>query len=250
MGIKMVRLSLLKSISEDKALSLLYFLCYIVIMSFVVQTMFELWYVTVTIVIAGLPIFLKKMSKYMKQRRIYRQEVEFSLFLRKLSASLAAGMTVRNAVTEIAIHNKSEYRFLYKEIERIRRLLDYNHSVQDAFAELAVRCPCDDIRMFADCLSYGIPAGVDIVNLIRYVSSSFDIKNDTRREIQQTLNLPKYNNRVMLCAPIGCLILIKNIAPEYIAPLYEGYGRIVMVVVGLILLFAGVMGSLIADVKY
>lgn len=247
---KMIRLRLQTLLSEGKLVCLVYLLCYVCISSLVIQTMFELWYITILMVIVGMPLFVIKMSRYVGKRKRYRQEAEFSIFLRRLSASLAAGMTVRNAVSEIAIHNKAEYKYLFKDIERLHRQLEYNHSVCDAFADLARRCPCDDIRLFSDCLRYGIPAGVDMVSLIRYVSSSFNIKNDTRREIMQTLNLPKYNNRVMLCAPIGCLVLIKNIAPEYISPLYEGSGRIVMVIVGLLLLFAGVMGSLISDVKY
>lgn len=239
-----------KLISEDRLRTSAYVVCYVLVLAVIAHVMFELWYVTLFAAVVFLPFSVKKASKQVCSRRIRRQEAEFSLFLRKLSASLSAGMTIRNAVGEIVMHDKSEYKYLHAELERVHKLLEYNHCVQDAFDSLARRCPCDDIRMFADCLSYGIPSGVDMVNLIRYVSSAFEVKNDTRREIEQTLNLPKYNNRIMLCAPVGCLILIKSIASEYIAPLYTGVGRIVMVVVALLLVFAAVMGSLIADVKY
>ncbi|MBE7066252.1 MAG: hypothetical protein E7385_01735 [Ruminococcaceae bacterium] len=213
-------------------------------------TMFELWYVTIIVMICGVPLFAFKIKKYMEKRMSKQQSLEFALFLRKLSSCLAAGMTVKNAVAEIVIHNKSEYSVLYSELERMYRLMEYNYSVTQAFAEMAKRCDCSDMKIFSDCISYAIPSGVDLVNLIRYISASMDVKHDTQRDIDQILNLPRYNNRILLCAPVGCIIMIRNIAPDYIAPLYNGSGRIIMVIVAIILLSAAFMGNRISDVKY
>ena len=160
-------------------------------------TMFELWYVAVIVALLGIPLYISKFKKYIVKKKSMRQSAEFALFLRRLSGCLDAGMTIRNAVEEIVFYNKQEYPILYDDLKRTYQLIEYNYSVVQAFDDMAKRCECRDIRLFADCISYAIPSGVDLVNLIRYISSSIDVKNDTRRDIQQILNLPKYNNRIL-----------------------------------------------------
>lgn len=212
--------------------------------------MFELGYVCVVACVIALPVSVLESRRQLfclKQRTLNN---EFSLFLRRLSATLAAGSTMTNAIREIVINGKEEYPTMYPELNRMYRKIEYNTSVTEAFEYLAQRCNTENIKLFAQCLSYAVPSGIDLVNLIRNISASFNVKNDTQRDIERILNLPRYNNRIMLIAPVFCLVLIKNIAPEYVEPLYNGGGRLVMVFVMIFLLGAALLGRLISNVNY
>ena len=121
---------------------------------------------------------------------------------------------------------------------------------EDAFRVFAQRCRNREILTFSEVLAAGIPAGINLAQLIRYLSSAYRLKADVEQEIKKTLNAPKYNNRIIMAMPVCCIFLFRKIAPSYLEPLYYGSGRIVMVVVFLLLIVAWWTGTYLSNIRY
>ena len=92
--------------------------------------------------------------------------------------------------------------------------------------------------------------GINMTELIRYLSSEYRLRADTESEITRILNAPKYNNRAVLIMPFVCIALFKQVAPDYMAVLYTSVGRIVMVIVASMLALAWWLGEKIGKISY
>ena len=119
-----------------------------------------------------------------------------------------------------------------------------------AFAELASRIPVAEIRLFSQALNYGVPTGVNLIELVRSFSSGVRIRNDVEAEISRTLNLPKYNNRIIMCTPFVMIAIMRITAADYLRPLESGTGFIVKTAAAAAILIALVLGELLGDINY
>lgn len=200
--------------------------------------------------ICGLPIFLRKMKRGLEERRRLHTETEFYTMLRQISVSMSSGATLENALGETILADRAQYRRIGAELERVYRMLKNHYSPDRAFLLFAERCGSREIRIFGEVLAAGIPAGINLTRLIRYLSSVYRLKADTEQEIRKALNAPKYNNRIILAAPFVCIAVFRQIAPSYLAPLYAGAGRAVMAAVLIMLAAAWGIGCRLSRISY
>ena len=183
--------------------------------------------------------------RYEKQIR-----TEFVSALVMISGSLAAGLRLEQCVNELASGESREYRHLKPEFVRMSKLIQLNWPAERAFSELAARIPVGEIRLFSQALNYGIPTGVNLIELVRSFSSGVRIRNDVEAEITRTLNLPKYNNRIIMCTPFMMLAIMRLTAADYLKPLDSGIGWIVKLAAAGAILAAVVLGELLGDINY
>ncbi|MBR7061950.1 MAG: hypothetical protein IKI42_02855 [Clostridia bacterium] len=183
--------------------------------------------------------------KYEKQVR-----AEFVSCLVMISGSLASGLRLEQCVNEIAAGDTREYRRLRPEFIRMSKLIQLNWPAERAFAELASRIPVAEIRLFSQALNYGVPTGVNLIELVRSFSSGVRIRNDVEAEISRTLNLPKYNNRIIMCTPFVMIAIMRITAADYLRPLESGTGFIVKTAAAAAILIALVLGELLGDINY
>ena len=229
---------------------LLYITIYIIAAMMLTRAFFERWVISCIITVCGTPIFLLEIKKYLSARRQARIETEFFIMLRQVSMSLSSGSTLENAVRETIVTDRKNYKTIGEELECVYRMLRNNYPPEDAFRVFAQRCRNREILTFSEVLAAGIPAGINLAQLIRYLSSAYRLKADVEQEIKKTLNAPKYNNRIIMAMPVCCIFLFRKIAPSYLEPLYYGSGRIVMVVGFLLLIVAWWTGTYLSNIRY
>ena len=195
------------------------------------------------------PIYLKVRKECEKayERTVRR---EFVSCLVTLSGTLSSGARLEQCVNEIALGDSSEIRHIRPEFQRMSKLIQLNLPVEKAFSEFAERVPVSDIKLFSQALEYGIPAGVNLIELVRSFSAGMRIRNDVEAEITRTLNLPRYNNRVVTVMPFVMIAVMRLTAGDYLAELDTGAGLIVKMVSAAMIIFAVVLGELLGDIKY
>ncbi len=197
-----------------------------------------------------LPVIVWKVRGYLMQRFTRRVEKAFSNVLVFLSGSLIAGNRLERCIGEIAESRAPETSILQPEFERMNQLLRLNWPVERVFEDFAARYDVGDIRVFSVALSAGIPAGINLVELVRQVSATLRVKCDTEEEIHRVLNLPKYNNRIVLAMPFLSVFAMRMMAASYAASLDTGIGRVIMAVACLLLGLAVVLGDLLGQIRY
>ncbi len=175
---------------------------------------------------------------------------EFVTCLVTLSGTLSSGGRIEQGINEIAVSESSEIRHIRPEFARMSKLIQLNLPVEKAFSEFADRVPLTDIKLFSQALEYGIPAGINLVELVRSFSSGMRIRNDTEAEIAKTLNMPKYNNRVIMAMPFIMIALMRLTAADYLANIDNGTGAIIKTVSSGLIIFAVVLGELLGDIEY
>ncbi|MBR5786702.1 MAG: type II secretion system F family protein [Clostridia bacterium] len=224
----------------------IYLLCSV----FVFNAMFDSWRISILLMLCGLPIFVKKIKQYIIQKRQNRIEAEFYQLLSSISLSMSSGMSLENSLKEAVVTGKKEYKSLNAELEGIYRMMQNNYSPEVAFFTLYKKTGNREIKTFSEILSVGVPAGINLAALMRWLASAYRMRFDAECEIVRILNAPKFNNRIILAMPIVCVVLFKQIAPYYMAPLYFGTGRIIMMGVLAIILFAWWFGSKLGEIEY
>lgn len=191
-----------------------------------------------------LPLFYRKISGYLKNKRISALEEEFCLYMQLVAASLSGGISFSNVFREVADNISSEDKSLMKsEFYTIDRMIKLRYDSREAFLSFAERSGSKDIESMAQALLCTSFAGGNVVNLIRSGVSALRLKQDTEREIRRIVSLPKMNHRIMTAMPFAFVILLKSMAPEYMKCLYIWPGRIVMIVVSVILVLAWLLGE-------
>lgn len=223
---------------------------YIALALFIFMTVFERWIISIFLALCGLPIFVKKIKFWLKKQRQAATEAEFYVLLSQLSMAMSSGMSLENAVREAAVAGKNEYRILRAELESMYRMLQNNYSSEYVFSILAKKTENQEIKTFAEIISVGIPAGINMAGLMRWLTSAYRMRIDTESEISRILNAPKYNNRIILVMPIVCIVLFKQIAPTYMRPLFVGWGRMIMVFVVFVIALAWWLGEKISKIDY
>ncbi len=202
------------------------------------------------IAVVACPWVFWKVRKGLITRFNRRVEKEFADILVVISGSLTAGLSLNQCVREIAEQPAGEYPVLSKEFSRMEQLLRLNWPVERVFEELAMRSDHPDIQLFSTVLQAGIPAGVNLIELVRQIGATLRVKQDTEAEITRILNLPKYNNRIIMAMPVVSVVAIRWMAPSYAAGLNTGIGFVLLVVACCLLGVAILLGELLGRIGY
>ena len=211
---------------------------------------FQRVWVSGIVCLIACPMVFWKLRRSLIARFNRRLEKEFADILVVFSGSLTAGLGLEACIREIAEQPSREYPILSKEFARMEQLLRLNWPVERIFEDLAERCDHPDLRLFSTVLHAGIPAGVNLVELVRQITSTLRMKQDTEAEITRILNLPKYNNRIIMAMPVVSVIAIRWMAPSYAAGLEDGIGFVILVAACCLLGFAFLLGELLGRVGY
>ena len=167
-----------------------------------------------------------------------------------LSGSLGAGLGLERCIYELAESPSREFPVLKPQFNRMQQLLQFNWPVEYVFEDLAQRYQHPDMRTFSTALRAGIPAGINLVELVRNIAAATRMKRDTENEILRVLNLPKYNNRIVMIMPFLSVSVVRMIAPSYAASLDTGIGAVVMVAACFLLGVAFLLGEVLGKIRY
>lgn len=167
-------------------------------------------------------------------RRRERLKIQFKEALYSLTSSLAAGRSVENAF----VSSLDDLRLLYpdprteviREFEIIRSRMAYGEPLEQTLDDFSKRAQIDDITQFVDVFIICKRSGGDLVEVIRRTSQTIGEKLEIQQEIAVMVAQKRYESRIMMAVPFIFLAFLSMTAPDYMAPLYQGVGYVLLTV--------------------
>lgn len=172
---------------------------------------------------------------------------QFKECILSVSASLQAGYAVENAFLESREDMLSLYgdrSYIYEELERIRRGLAVNISLEELLLDFGERSGCGEILQFAQLFSIAKRGGGSIPEMIRTSANLIGQKLTAKQEIQTMLSGRKMEQNIMRVMPFGILLYVGSAYPGYFDSLYHNLaGAAVMSLCLIFYLLAIVVGE-------
>lgn len=172
-------------------------------------------------------------QKYMARKRMESLNMQFKDMLYSLSASVASGRQMEEALVE-ADKNLS---LLYGENEPIMRelkhmrasIIENKESDKPLLQDFARRSGSEDIRDFVQVYVTCRNMGGDMEKMIVKTVDILTDKMEIEREIHVMTSQKKTEGRIISTMPVIMLAALNVFSPEYISPLYEtAAGRLIM----------------------
>jgi tight adherence protein B len=163
-----------------------------------------------------------------KLRQINRKKQEktaeqFKECILSVAASLRAGYAVENAFLESREDMRllyGEQSDIYQELERIRRGLIINISLEELLNDFAERTKDEDILQFANVFAIAKRTGGNMSKVIQNSAELIGRRIETRLEIQTLLGGRLLEQTLMRWMPFGILCYISVSYPHYLDALY------------------------------
>ena len=185
--------------------------------------------------LAGLGIrrFLPLYKDYLASRRRQELELQFQDLLVSLSASVAAGRQMEEALIE-ACENLASLHApetpVMKELHYMRKCILDNHETAPALlTDLARRSASEDIRSFVQVYLTCRGTGGSLEVIISHTSEIISEKMQIKGQIRAIMAQKKLEGRLISCMPAVMLLALNLLSPAYISVLYSCLaGRLVM----------------------
>lgn len=185
--------------------------------------------------IAGLLIrrFLPLYRKHLARKRLLALNSQFRDLLTSLSASVASGRHMEEALIEAADHLSSMYgpdTPIMRELEHIRRSILENHeSDHHLLTSLASRTGSEDIASFVQVYLICRTTGGDLEKVISHTSEIISEKMQISEEIRSLTAQKQLEGRMISLMPLVMLLALNLMSPGYISVLYTcTAGRLIM----------------------
>jgi tight adherence protein B len=173
------------------------------------------------------------------ERRKQRLKLQFKEALFSLISSLAAGRSIENAFLaayeDLQLLYPDAQTELLQEFQIIRFRLEHAEPLEAALRNMAERAHIEELTQFADVLAACKRSGGDLVEVMKRTSAIICEKLETEQEIAVLLAQKKLEGRIMMAVPFVFLAFLGLAAPDYMSPLYNGFGY-VLLTAGLIVL--------------
>ena len=184
--------------------------------------------------VAGAIAFLFVRNRSLCEKQKWNLMIEFRDAMNSMSAALAAGYSMENAVTE-AHRDLSllygEDRVILRELKGIRTRVDLGVPLDDLFYELGVRSGVSDIVVFAQVYSTARKSGGNLVKVMKRTSAAIGEKVDIEREVRTMIAGKRLESICMMVIPLLIIMYLRVFSPGFLNPLYHGLmGRVIMTV--------------------
>lgn len=180
-----------------------------------------------------------------RNRRRRQLEEHFRDGLQCLLASLEAGYSIENSVSQAADDLRmmfDEKEPIVEEFRRMSRKLKSGGNVEEVLEQFGERSGVEDIRTFSGIFTIAKRTGGDVTKVIRAVTDTLYQKQEVLREIQTVLLAKQLEVGIMKVMPYLMLGYFLVFSPGFLEPLYAGLaGHAVM-----LLLYALYRGFCIA----
>lgn len=168
----------------------------------------------------------------MQQRRKERLKLQFKEALYSLTSSLAAGRSLENAFRSTLDDLKLLYpdprTDILREFQVISYRLDNAEPLEQALRHLAERTQIDEMIQFAEALAACKRAGGDLLEVTKRTSAIIGEKLGTEQEIMVMVAQKRFEARIMMAVPFVFLGFLHAAAPQYLEPLYSGFGYVLL----------------------
>lgn len=159
-----------------------------------------------------------------RQKQKEREQQMFAEWIGFLKEALQVGYSLEQA----AVEAKKGMLTVYEEkepflcaVNRMQRKLRLGVPVEEAFAELAGECTCEEILDFSEVLFIAKRTGGAVHQVISSTERMIREKQETLRHIRTVLHSREYEVRLMKAMPFLMLSYLSLFLPGFLSPLYQ-----------------------------
>lgn len=197
-----------------------------------------LMYRHAAIALAAAPLGLLYPRYYAKALCAKRRDKlrrEFKEALLALSSLLSAGRSVENAFLALEqdlalLIGDETHSDLMKELRTIVNRMRNGEPLEVPLRNFAQRSGLEEVRNFADVVAICKRAGGDLVEVVRNTSQFIGEKLDVELEVSVLIAQKKFESRIMAAMPFGFIGALGFFASDYMRPIHEGIGLLLLTV--------------------
>ncbi|NBI27859.1 type II secretion system F family protein [Chengkuizengella marina] len=189
----------------------------------------------ISFIFAACALFIPKYRA--QQLNIKRREeliLQFKQALASLSSSLSAGRSIEKALVytleDLRTIYPNENTYIIQEFKMMNLQIRNGASVESVFQNFSDRAKIEDISNFVEVFKICTRTGGNLVEVIRTTTNMIRDKIEIGQEIQVLISNKKFETRVLNIIPFVFIVILRYSSPEYMAPLYQGKGSIIMFV--------------------
>lgn len=174
----------------------------------------------------------KHRTKQLAQKRRSVLKLQFKQALYALSTALGAGKSVESAFRE----SVPDLQLLYPgiqaaiiiELQIVNRRVEVGEPLEAALQDFGDRSGIADVTQFAEVFATCKRTGGDLVDVLRRTSNMIGEKLEMEQDIAVMIAQKRFEAKALSLIPFGIVAFLSWSSPDYMAPLYEGAGRLVM----------------------
>lgn len=188
----------------------------------------QLFYDTVLASVAGAFLYgfyytMRGKRDFAAKRR-WELNLQFKEGISAISNALQAGYSLENSMEaarrDLAVlyHGQS---YIEAEFAYMEKQLQLNRTIEELFADLALRSGIEDIHSFSQVLITAKRMGGNLTAIIRSTAKNISEKLEVQREIQTMVAGKKLEGKFMCLIPPGMILYLRASSPGFLNPLYH-----------------------------
>jgi tight adherence protein B len=174
----------------------------------------------------------KYRRKQLAEKRRTVLKLQFKQALYALSTALSAGKSVesafRESVPDLQLLYPGVQAAIIVELEILNRRVDVGEPLEAALIDFGDRSGIADVIQFAEVFSTCKRTGGDLIDVLRRTSNMIGEKLEMEQDIAVMIAQKRFEAKALSLIPFGIVAFLSWSSPDYMAPLYEGAGRLVM----------------------
>jgi tight adherence protein B len=191
----------------------------------------------------GVHSFLKRKLEH--QRRLFAEQLPDNLQV--LASALRAGHSLVGALSVVVDDSPEPSR---AEFQRVIAKEQLGVPLDEAFAVVVRRMANRDLEQVALVASLQRDTGGNTAEVLDRVTDTVRERFELRRMVRTLTAQGRMSRWIVTALPIGLLAFITAVSPEYMRPLFEEpFGRVMLVVGGLMLIAGSFVIKKIVDIK-
>lgn len=173
------------------------------------------------------------LRKQLADKRINKLNMQFKDLLYSLSASVASGRQMEEAIVEAEENLSTMYNeddLIMRELKHMRiSILENKESDKLLLKDFAFRSKSEDISNFVQVYVTCRDMGGNLEKIIGHTTEILTDKINIERDIKAITSQKKLEGRIISLMPLLMLLFLNMFSQSYIEPLYTTFsGRIIM----------------------
>ena len=174
--------------------------------------------------VAGAAVLRRRIAT---RRKAFERALPDALSL--IASSLSAGHTFLRAIQMMCEESEPP---LSEEFSRLVSETRLGDPVVDALGRMAERLQIRDLDWVVQAIRIQQTVGGKLADLLHTLADFIRAREEVSREVSVLTAEGRVSAWVLGAMAPGMLLLIQMISPEYMAPMYEGWGIVVLAVTG------------------
>lgn len=190
----------------------------------------------------------KQFYKRNKAREISQHLIEF---LNYINSNLSIGMSFEQAILSYEKDHFSTFDHEMKaKFEKLINAIKMGMSRDQLLSILETVFPIRDTKRFSTMLRQSMRTGANQSFIVSITLDKLYVKHRTESEIELILFQKKTEQMILCIAPMFIILMIRQMSPEYLTPLYSSLlGHIIMTISFTLLILMKVISRKIIQIE-